>query len=317
MGQLPFNQSVLSWIASHRFEPLTSIFLFFTFIGGQYGYILIGLGMYWLYNKRIAIKISMVIATASILNHLLKITIRNPRPFVTDGTYQQKWGIPKSQMAATAKEYSTPSGHAMGAASFWSYFYTKFKSRKTLYLVGFLILMIGLSRPYLGVHYFEDIFLGWGIGFLVTFIIVKYEESFSKRWSTLSLSLQNLIVIGISTLSWLIAGLIADWSFNAQTLDTLVGLVNGLLVGSALEARYIKFDPKTKDYVHGIIKFVLGLVLSLGIFLGLDVAFAPLAEDNTFLGFLLRYIRYSLLGILATVVVGWVFLRLNLAEKEQ
>jgi membrane-associated phospholipid phosphatase len=61
-------------------------------------------------------------------------------------------------------EFSTPSGHATAAAAFYTYLYGKVCSRAVRIVAVAAILIIGISRPYLGVHYFEDVFLGWALG---------------------------------------------------------------------------------------------------------------------------------------------------------
>ncbi|EUJ32021.1 PAP2 family protein [Listeria floridensis FSL S10-1187] len=69
--------------------------------------------------------------------------------------------------------YSFPSGHAAGAATFYGllalvliFFFIKRKGLK--WFVGltalFIILLIMLSRVYLGVHYPSDVFAGFILG---------------------------------------------------------------------------------------------------------------------------------------------------------
>lgn len=68
--------------------------------------------------------------------------------------------------------FSFPSGHALIAAAFYGfliyYFRQNAKSRleKNIYLATglFLILLIGLSRLYLGAHFFSDVIGGYIIG---------------------------------------------------------------------------------------------------------------------------------------------------------
>ena len=106
-------------------------------------------------------RLTMVIIVTSALNQFLKVIIKNPRPYVTEGTYEDNWAISESDIDETSMEYSTPSGHAMGSASFWTFIHHKIRSPKTKILAIVMILLIGFSRPYLGVHYLEDILLGW------------------------------------------------------------------------------------------------------------------------------------------------------------
>lgn len=68
--------------------------------------------------------------------------------------------------------YSFPSGHTMAATTFYGYFIFLIwqsamkKKTKIIWTIGlsFLILLIGISRIYLGVHYTTDVLAGYLIG---------------------------------------------------------------------------------------------------------------------------------------------------------
>ena len=74
--------------------------------------------------------------------------------------------------------YSFPSGHMMASTMFYGlciYFLWQTNCKKSLKILGtilliFLILSIGVSRVYLGVHYMSDI-LG---GFLLSLCILSF-----------------------------------------------------------------------------------------------------------------------------------------------
>ena len=72
--------------------------------------------------------------------------------------------------------YSFPSGHAMGAICFYgilAYFAG---------LAGIYILLIGLSRVYLGVHYPTDILAGYAAGATWLFFCITLHRIFRKRY---------------------------------------------------------------------------------------------------------------------------------------
>ncbi|MHA2033316.1 MAG: phosphatase PAP2 family protein, partial [Candidatus Kariarchaeaceae archaeon] len=175
MTDLPFNEGWIDWVRDNRTDSLTQMFKIFTFLGDEMGYILIVLGFYWLYNKNFAMRLTMITIVTSALNQFLKLLIKNERPYVSDNTYEENWAISESDWEETAGSYSTPSGHAMGSASFWTYIQYKISSRSTRIIAIIMILLIGLSRPYLGVHFFEDIVLGWILGLILVYFIIKYE----------------------------------------------------------------------------------------------------------------------------------------------
>lgn len=65
--------------------------------------------------------------------------------------------------------YSFPSGHSIISVSFYGYFTTYLLEHYKLnfaIISILLILGIGLSRIFLGVHYFSDVLAGYSLGFL-------------------------------------------------------------------------------------------------------------------------------------------------------
>lgn len=315
MSDLPFNEDILDWLRDNRTDSLNAFFNFFTFLGSETGYILIVLGIYWLYNKNFAMRLTMVIIITSALNQFLKVIIKNPRPYVTEGTYEDNWAISESDIEETSMEYSTPSGHAMGSASFWTFIHHKIRSPKTKILAIVMILLIGFSRPYLGVHYLEDILLGWGLGLIVVYLIIKYEDKFMEKWNKMSNRTGVALILTIAVLVLLIAGITSNFGTDGTIYATLAGMISGLIIGYNIEISKIGFIAETKSIPNGIARFLIGLILSFAVLFGLDAIFAAIAEDETELGYILRFIRYSSLGLVATVVTGKLFLSLGLADS--
>src|SRR5262249_13047803 len=151
MGELAFRSDWVQYFADHRSPVLTAIFQLFTFAGEIEGYILIVALVYAAYDKRLGVRLAVVTLVTMSLNHALKTLIRNPRPFQSDGSYLSKWAVTPERAADLATEYSTPSGHAMGAASFYTYLYANTRKHWARIGIVLCILLIGASRPYLGV----------------------------------------------------------------------------------------------------------------------------------------------------------------------
>lgn len=100
-------------------------------------------------------------------NQILKYLITRPRPI--ENPLVKEFG------------YSFPSGHSMVALSFYGFFlYLIIKSNikdfyKVLSFIGItiLILLIGVSRIYLGVHYASDVIAGFACATAYLFIFIK------------------------------------------------------------------------------------------------------------------------------------------------
>lgn len=155
------DQFIFELLRSFASEQLTMIFKFITNLGSFFG-ILIVILLVFLVNR----KVSYICLGASIIQVLLNMTIkaivRRPRPDV--------------DVFIRETNYSFPSGHAMAITCLYGlliyYLYkSKIKYRKLLITVCiFIIVLVSLSRVYLGVHYFSDI-IG---GILLSLSLVLY-----------------------------------------------------------------------------------------------------------------------------------------------
>ncbi len=116
-------------------------------------------------------KVFIYAVIAYSLSTILKFILRRRRP---NGVIVRTLGI---------NSYSFPSGHAFGTMIFYgliAYLDIKYLSVPWNYLfglfIGFIILLIGISRIYLKVHYPSDIIGGWliGISFLIGIVLLGF-----------------------------------------------------------------------------------------------------------------------------------------------
>ena len=119
-------------------------------------------------NKKIGIAIISNLGIVTILNQLLKRILQRPRP--------EEFRI------INESGYSFPSGHSMISMAFYGFLiYLIYKYVKNKYLkwtlitiLGMLIISIGISRIYLGVHYTSDVIAGFliAISYLIIYISI-------------------------------------------------------------------------------------------------------------------------------------------------
>ena len=130
-------------------------------------------------NKITGFLIAINLVIVTILNQLLKFVLQRPRP--------------DDYRLIDESGYSFPSGHSMISMAFYGYLiYLIYKSKFNKYvkiilitIFVFLILFIGISRIYLGVHYTSDVIAGilLSISYLIVFIKLfknDKEECYEK-----------------------------------------------------------------------------------------------------------------------------------------
>jgi len=317
MAELPFSIELIRFLADTRTELLTRVFQLFTFLGELEGYVLLITLIYATYDKKLAYRLSILTLITMSLNHLLKTIIMNPRPFLTEGTWSQRWAVSPDKAAELATEYSTPSGHAMAGSAFYSYLFASVKSRQVRAACILLILLTGLSRPYLGVHYLEDVLMGWALGISIAVLSSRYATRIAHLWSRFRHREQIALVAVSSLILWITTRALSDGSLDDQPLAFIgyTGFLLGVVVAFPLEEKTTDFDPRSsKGWKMGL-RCVLCVGLVMGTLLILDQAFEAVATDSSLLGHLLRYLRYALAGIAGIWLGPILFVRFGLAER--
>lgn len=158
-----FDDAVLRWIGDHRSPTLEPIMLEITFLGTAsvvMAIVVVSALFLWLTRHRYS-AVLLLIATSGgiVLNGLLKMGFSRPRPQLFD------WGM-------HVVSSSFPSGHAMSAAVVYgtvAYLAARLQKRHlhrvlTMVVAAILIVIIAITRLYLGVHYPSDVFAGIIIG---------------------------------------------------------------------------------------------------------------------------------------------------------
>jgi len=159
----PFDDSIMHWVGAHQNPHVTAVMLEITALGTGtvVGMIVLIAGTFLWLNQHRHSAVLLVVATLGglILDNLLKIGFNRPRPQVFE------WGT-------HASSSSFPSGHAMSSVIVYgtvAYLVARlqhnFRARLlTFVLAGIIVIMISISRVYLGVHYPSDILAGILIG---------------------------------------------------------------------------------------------------------------------------------------------------------
>jgi len=159
----PFDDAIMHWVGAHQNPHVTAVMLEITALGTGtvVGMIVLITGMFlWLnHHRHSAVLLAVATLGGLILDNLLKIGFNRPRPQVFE------WGT-------HASSSSFPSGHAMSSVIVYgtvAYLAARLQHNLrarllTFVLAGIIVIMISISRVYLGVHYPSDILAGILIG---------------------------------------------------------------------------------------------------------------------------------------------------------
>lgn len=128
-------------------------------------------------SKIIGLLICLNLTISGALNQILKAIVQRPRPI--------------GYKLIEENGYSFPSGHSMVSAAFYGFLiYLVYKNIKNKYIkytiiiiLTLLVLCIGVSRIYLGVHYASDVLAGFliSISYLIVFISIVNKKFLQKN----------------------------------------------------------------------------------------------------------------------------------------
>lgn len=155
---------------------LNSYMAFITTYGEELMTMMIMAAIYWCMDKEQGLYTLLSWGTGRLLNGFLKVTACVYRPWIRDARV-----IPVDGAKTTATGYSFPSGHTTNATAVYGSIAMNKKLTKLLRgLMVFMVLVIGFSRNYLGVHTPQDVLVGCGSTVLlllfVRWLLIKVEE---------------------------------------------------------------------------------------------------------------------------------------------
>lgn len=166
-----FDNAISLFFSVHNNVIFTNIFKAISFICSPKFMIVLNVLLFIFIIVKKKYKLSIIVLSSIssvIINNLVKIIVRRERPDYLRMVME--------------KSYSFPSGHAMISVLFFgsiiylvNKYNLKYKKLITFSLSTF-VLLVGISRIYLGVHYLTDVVGGYLLGFIVLFLIIHLFE---------------------------------------------------------------------------------------------------------------------------------------------
>ena len=176
-GVLDIDNSSYNYIKNNFInDKLTPYIVFFTNLGGAL--VLVGVSLMIaaiIRNKKISIAILVNLAMATLINQFVKLIFQRERPNVSN------WLVNEFG-------YSFPSGHSAVSMAYYGFLiylvYKKIKNKKLKWLLisilSIIILFVGISRIYLGVHFLSDVLGGFLFSIIYLIIFVYFYERIIK-----------------------------------------------------------------------------------------------------------------------------------------
>ena len=233
---LTFYQSIQ---AIHT-PALDFFFIAVSFLGSEPIYILLLSTIFWNLDKRFGIRLATLFLCSMGLNSILKSFFAIPRPIGQPGI--------RSIYTSSAGGYSFPSGHSQGAATFYPYLW-QLRPKLVWKIFGvLLILIIGFSRLYLGVHWPTDVLGGYILGWGCVLIFKILDKRLFIIPFTLTVKLALAIILPL---------LFLPIYYSKEGL-MIIGFIIGLTAGYFIEDHFLDYRERTTLFIS-LFKTLFGL----------------------------------------------------------
>ncbi|HWQ21533.1 MAG TPA: phosphatase PAP2 family protein, partial [Clostridia bacterium] len=317
---LQWGLQIVMWL--QQFAWLAPVMKALSFLGTEDFFVALVPLVYWCISVEAGIDLALVLFSVNGVNGLLKLAFHAPRPY---------WISLDVRGLATEASYGLPSGHAAIASSCWPLMARRLRRTWALWSAVILVLLISLSRIFLGVHFPTDVLGGLvvGIGVLVLYetlgrpLVAKFRHAtlgVQMAWSVIVPAVLLLLTWGVQSVIahiadptyplWMVMNRMPDDPRDWSGFVSTAGLLGGCLAGLAFQQRHARFSVAGPVMTRAL-RFMVGIVGVLLIWRGLAVV---LPQGTGLLAQIGRFVRYALTGIWTVFLAPVIFLRTGLAR---
>jgi len=274
------------WLPIIRSEPLTYFLKAITFLGNEeFLYIALPV-LYWIWRKRAGAHLMILVILSAYINFLIKGVFAWERP-------------PSDLWLIHARGYTFPSSHAVTVTVMWGFLALEVKKKWFSATAASLIILVAISRVYLGVHYPQDVIAGIATGLCLLFayrLWLRYSRSAISKINTpvkiISVFIISILMILINTTSLSAAG---------------AGMFAGVVIGFLIEPLFADFTTEGK-LLKKILRTIVGAFFLVIIWQGL----VWLLPKNIWF----KWFESIVIGLWITLASTWIFVQLKLADRE-
>jgi membrane-associated phospholipid phosphatase len=242
---LPWGLEIIRTIQQVQSPLLNSFFFAVSGLGSSFFLLLVLPALFWCVDYRLGMRVAVVCTLSAFCNSSLKVLFAQPRPFDLDPAL----GIGR------AGGYGLPSGHAQESLLLWGSI-AHFIGKKWFWaMTAAILLLIGLSRVYLGVHFPTDVFAGWTVGVILLWLYVVTCGGIENWISAQKTSIQTLLALAVPLGLLLMHG--------GVVVVYQAGMLLGIGAGAVVKARLVPSGSQcTKE--KAVARYVVGVVILAG-----------------------------------------------------
>lgn len=276
---------------------LDNLMFYITQLGSTRFYLIAVPVIYWCINRKSGYYIGMSVLAGGVATDIAKGMVNALRPFQVDAAIHVSDDFLESAIGS-----GMPSGHAFNSMAFWTAASARFRRTWFWILSAAMILLVGFTRIYAGVHFPLQVLWGW-LGGALTSVTVLLLLSLAEKRLKGGLGTLALLLSGASLLAY---ALVPALSKGGEDYIGLIGILGGMSLGYRIHLKSIRTEadgPLTSQ----LIKLAIGFAVFLALKEGADMA------TSTYPGLLLPL--YFLLGLWPTAGATAIFKALRLERR--
>ncbi len=246
-----------------RSPLLDTVLSALTYLGAEVVFMGVAMLFFWCIDKRKGYYLLSLGFLGSVVNQFAKLMFRIPRPWVLDKDFT---------IVESAREgaggYSFPSGHTQIATTTFggvARFAKKLWVRIALIAV---VLLVGFSRMYLGVHTLLDVGVSLLFGTLLVFAFYPIFKLSERKPSVLYVFFSVLLAIGAAFVLFVElwqppVGMDAEnLASGMKNAYTMLGTSAGVLLVFILDTNFIHFETKAVWWAQ-LLKIIGGMGVAM------------------------------------------------------
>lgn len=320
-----YNDPALNSALQAVAPGLGGAMLFISVIGNPVFFVFAIPVILWCQDRNFGLRLMIIFSFSFAINAALELFFHSPRPYWIGGDVKA---------FASETSFGMPSCHAQSSATVFGYIALWMRKRAVWAACIALIVLIGISRMYLGVHFLGDILTGWIAAIVILALALRYGDAAAAWFFRQSVAARVLVALGVSlaivVLSQIVIIGLGTWqmpaawpvmalakthvAINPLSLgDTLLsaGLLFGTVAGAGISAEYTRYSSDGSRS-QKITRAALGIFILVLILVVLDFA----TKWPGIAGPCMMYCRSALLGLWITAGAPLVFCRLGLMSKK-
>ncbi|MBP3447635.1 MAG: phosphatase PAP2 family protein [Clostridia bacterium] len=266
--------TVLQWLEQLRTPFWTRFWETITLLGEDTVFIFVIAFLYFLWSKKTAHRIAFLAVASLGINGILKNTFRIPRPFAE--------GKVSCVRPESATGYSFPSGHTQNFTTWSVALADRAEQKKWMWLALFLSVMVGVSRMFLGAHYFSDVAASLCLGVGISLVGNRILDQLSNQ----NRAYTAMFLLFTPFFIWFLC--FPDPLF--EDFFKCYGMLGGFLLAVRLEEAYGQFREDVS-----VLRRMLRMLVGVGLAFGLKTLLSAISFSGLHFSLVWDSCRYFLL----------------------